>query len=109
MRTEDEKVGDSVHRQPTVERRMPGPWLIVAIPLVLTVITLAGSTACSGSSGPDVDEIVGSSGPSLGAMVGSSVPSVSEMVWPEGIPGTIRGVKGDFELRLNIGERGDVR
>ena len=26
-----------------------------------------------------------------------------------GIPGTTRGVKGEFELRLNIGERGDVR
>ncbi len=66
-------------RQPTAERRMPRPWLIVAIPLVLAVIAFTGGTACGGSSGPDVGEIVGSSGTSLGAMVGSSIPSVSEM------------------------------
>ncbi len=87
---------------------MPRPWIIVATLLVLTGIA-TGGTACSGSSGRDVGEIVGSSGTSLGAMVGSSIPSVSEMAWPEGIPGTTRGVKGEFELRLNIGERGDVR
>ena len=106
---EDEKVENSVHRQPTAERRTPRPWVIVAILLVLTVITSTGGTACAGSSGPDVSEMVGSSGPSVSEMVGPSGKSVSEMVWPEGIPGTTPGVKGDFELRLNIGERGDVR
>ena len=89
---------NSVCRPPTAGRRMPRPWAVVAILLVLAVVTFTGGTARAGSSGPDVGEIVGSSG-----------PSVSEMVWPEGIPGTTPGVKGDFELRLNIGERGDVR
>ena len=95
---EDEKVVISVHRQATAGRRMPRPWIIVATLLVLNVIKFMGGTAYASSSGADVGEMVGSSG-----------PSVSEMAWPEGIPGTTPGVKGEFELRLNIGERGDVR
>ncbi len=106
MPMEDEKVENSVHRQPTAERRMPRPWVIVAILLVLTVMTFTGGTACAGSSGPDAGEVVGSGGPSVSQMVGFSGKSVSEMVWPEGIPGDVPGVQGDFELRLNIGEGG---
>ena len=66
---------------------MPRRRTIEAILLVLAVMTIAGGTAYAGLSGPDVGDIVGASG-----------PGVSEMIWPEGIPGTTRGVKGEFEL-----------
>ena len=83
-----------VSRQPATEKRMSRPLIIVAILLILTVMTFTGGIAYAGLSGPDVGEMVASSG-----------PSVSEMLWPEGIPRTTSGAKGDSELRLGIGER----
>jgi len=87
MLQEDEEVENSAHRQQTAETRITQPRVVVAMLAVVSLMALAVGTAC----------------------LGASESSVSEMVWPEGIPGEVPGVRGDFELRLNIGEGGDVR
>jgi len=87
---EAEEVESSANGQTTAERRLPKPWVVLAILVAVSLVTLAASTACAGAGAP-------------------SVLAVSEMVWPEGIAGEVPGVRGDFELRLNIGQRGDVR
>jgi len=96
---EDEAVKSSANGQTTAERGMPKPRVVVAMLAVVSLMALAASTACAGASPPSAPS-------ALGAPI---VRTVSEMVWPEGIPGEVPNVRGDFELRLNIGERGDVR
>jgi len=97
---EDGEVENSAHAQQTGKRRMTKPWVVVPTMLaVVSLMALAASTACAGTSAPIAPR----------APIAPIVRVVSEMVWPEGIPGDVPGVRGDFELRLNIGERGDVR
>ena len=58
----------STNGQTTSERRIPKPWVVLAIVAAVCLVTLAASTARTGASAP-------------------GVPAVSGMVWPEGISG----------------------
>jgi len=80
-------VENSAHGQQTAETRITQPRVVVAMLAVVSLMALAVGTACAGAS----------------------ESRVSGMAWPEGIPGDVPGVQGNFELRLNIGERGNVR